>query len=74
VEQRHSAQRELQQDAKRVLQTKGFQVESLNLLFLTKNHPYQVHEPELKPLENVSWKSWQEKITAPIEPKIEVTP
>jgi hypothetical protein len=64
----------LQQDAKRVLQTKGFQVDSLNLSFLTKNHPYQVHEPEVKPLENVSWKSWQEKIAAPIEPKIEVTP
>ena len=64
----------LQQDAKRILQSKGIQEDSLNLSFLTKNHPNQVHEQEDKPLENVTWKSWQEKIAVPNEPKIKVTP
>jgi hypothetical protein len=64
----------LQQDAKSILQSKGIQEDTLNLSFLNKNHPNQVLEPEVKPLENVSWKSWQEKIATPIEPKIEVTP
>ena len=64
----------LQQDAKQLLQSKGFQVDALNLNFLTKNHPYLIHEEEVKSLENVTWKSWQEKITIQNEPKIKVTP
>jgi uncharacterized damage-inducible protein DinB len=64
----------LQQEAKHILQSKGFHVDALNLNFLTKNHPYLIHEQEVKPLENVTWKSWQEKITVPNEPKIEATP
>lgn len=64
----------LEQDAKRVLQTKGFQADVLNLNFLTKNNPYQVHQHKIKPLENVTWKSWQVKIAVPTVPKMEVTP
>jgi hypothetical protein len=64
----------LEQDARKVLQSKGFHVDSLNLKFLTQNHPYIVEESQIKPLENVTWKNWKEKITLPNEPKIEVVP
>ncbi len=64
----------LQQEAKQVLKSKGLQVDALNLKFLTKNHPYLVEESVLKPLENVTWKSWKEKTTLPNEPKMEVAP
>ena len=61
----------LQQDAKRILKSKGYKLDSMS--FLTKNNPYKAYEPELNPLENVTLESWKSKISNVDETKIEVS-